>query len=158
MNEKRAVEECIAANLLETNRTISTAESCTGGLIAARLINVPGISASFIEGYVTYANSAKEKLLGVRGETLRTCGAVSPECAREMAAGCARSAGTDCSVVSTGIAGPDGGTPEKPVGLVYLACQVNGEVFVQESHFTGSRLEIRRAAAEKALELLLAHL
>ena len=94
----------------------------------------------------------------MRGETLQTCGAVSLECAREMAAGCARAAGTDCSVISTGIAGPDGGTPEKPVGLVYLACQVNGEVFAEEYYFSGNRLEIRTAATEKALELLLAHL
>ena len=106
--------------------TVSTAESCTGGMLAARLINVPGVSDSFKSGYITYANKAKRKILGVKKTTLAKYGAVSEETVREMVEGVVRVAKTDVGVAVTGIAGPDGGTKEKPVGLVYIACHVCG--------------------------------
>lgn len=148
--EERAVEA-----LLAKGYTVTTAESCTGGLIAATLINVPGISEIYREGYITYANEAKEKLLGVSRETLEQYGAVSEETAREMAKGAAESAGAEVSLVSTGIAGPSGGTPEKPVGLVYLGCCLKGKVTVRKENFHGDRESIRRQAVASALELLL---
>ena len=114
------LEETAVGKLLAKGYTVTTAESCTGGLIAATLINVSGVSEIYREGYITYANESKEKLLGVKGETLRNYGAVSEQTAYEMAAGAAKNAGADAALVSTGIAGPSGGTKEKPVGLVYL--------------------------------------
>ncbi len=116
------MEQNIYELLEKYNLSIATAESCTGGLIAATLVNVPGISGYFGEGYITYSNEAKEKLLGVSHATLEQYGAVSSQTAEEMAKGAKQAAGTDISVISTGIAGPDGGTEDKPVGLVYLAC------------------------------------
>lgn len=151
----QTMEEQIAALAACRKKTISTAESCTGGLIAATLVNAAGVSEVFREGYITYANEAKEKLLGVSHETLSLHGAVSVETAREMALGCAKAAGSDYAVISTGIAGPGGGTAEKPVGLVYLGCYADGDVTTRECHFHGSRQEIRHAAAEAALKFLL---
>lgn len=148
-------EELIYQELRKRNDTITTAESCTGGLIAATLINVPGISTYYREGYITYANESKEKLLGVKKQTLQKYGAVSRQTAAEMALGAAKAAGADLALVSTGIAGPDGGSKEKPVGLVYIGCCVHGEVTVTENHFTGDRLSVRTQATEAALELLL---
>ena len=122
MDENVTMEESIVDLLKEKQMTVTTAESCTGGLLSGRILNVPGASAVYKEGYITYSNEAKEKLLGVSHETLETYGAVSYETAREMAAGAARSAGADVALAVTGIAGPDGGTKEKPVGLVYIGC------------------------------------
>ena len=125
-------DEFDVARLLEQKKLhVTTAESCTGGLIAGALVNVPGISKWFGEGYVTYSNEAKERLLGVSHETLETYGAVSEQTAREMAEGAAKAADADVSVVSTGIAGPDGGTAQKPVGLVYIGCFCKGMVRVE---------------------------
>lgn len=155
---KLTIEEQVVSRLLELNASVSTAESCTGGMIASMLVNVPGCSEVFDEGYVTYANSAKHKLLGVSGETLESFGAVSKETAEEMALGCAKAAGSMYSVVSTGIAGPDGGTIEKPVGLVWIGCCANEKAYVKECHFKGSRMEIRKAAAKEALAFFLEHL
>lgn len=154
----KTIEERIVEKLLNTNTTVSTAESCTGGMIASTLVNVAGVSGAYMEGYVTYANSAKRKLLGVRKETLDQYGAVSEQTAGEMALGCAQSAGSDYAIVSTGIAGPEGGTPEKPVGLVYIGCFAKGNIFVKECFFSGDRLEIRQAAAKEALAFLYEHL
>lgn len=143
------------AKLLEEKKLhVATAESCTGGLIAGTLVNVPGISAWFEEGYVTYSNQAKEKLLHVSHETLEAFGAVSAETAEEMARGAAAAAGVQAAVVSTGIAGPDGGTPEKPVGLVYLGCFCKGKVCVKRHLFTGDRAQVRAQSVQAALELL----
>ena len=128
------IEDVVAKLLIEKKLTISTAESCTGGMIASTLINYPGISEVLLEGAVTYSNEAKHNRLGVKNETLDKYGAVSEETAREMAIGIAKTAGTDVSIVTTGIAGPDGGTEEKPVGLVYVGVYVQGEVTVQEMH------------------------
>ena len=143
------------AELLEQKKLhVTTAESCTGGLIAGSLVNVPGISKWFGEGYVTYSNEAKEKLLGVSRETLTTCGAVSAETAGEMARGAADAAGADVAVAVTGIAGPDGGTAEKPVGLVYMGCFCKGELCVEKHIFAGDRAQVRAQSVQTALQLL----
>lgn len=143
------------AELLEQKKLhVTTAESCTGGLIAGSLVNVPGISKWFGEGYVTYSNEAKEKLLGVSRETLTTCGAVSAETAGEMARGAADAAGVDVAVAVTGIAGPDGGTAEKPVGLVYMGCFCKGELCVEKHIFAGDRAQVRAQSVQAALQLL----
>lgn len=144
-----------AARLLEQKKLrVTTAESCTGGLIAGALVNVPGISEWFGEGYVTYSNEAKERLLGVSHGTLETYGAVSEQTAREMAEGAAKAADADVSVVSTGIAGPDGGTEEKPVGLVYIGCFCKGTVRVEKHLFDGDRAQVRAQSVQAALSLL----
>lgn len=143
------------AELLEKKKLhVTTAESCTGGLIAGTLVNVPGISAWFGEGYVTYSNEAKEKLLGVSHETLERYGAVSAETAGEMATGAATAAGADAAVAVTGIAGPDGGTAEKPVGLVYMGCFCKGKIRVDKHFFSGDRVQVRAQSVQAALELL----
>lgn len=148
------LEEKAVACLKEKGYTITTAESCTGGMLASRLINVPGISDIYGEGYITYSNDAKEHLLGVSADALRQFGAVSAVVAKQMACGAARAAHADVALAVTGIAGPDGGTEEKPVGLVYIGCYVKGKTVVTENHFEGSRLEIRQATTQSALELL----
>ena len=143
------------AELLEQKKLhVTTAESCTGGLIAGTLVNVPGISGWFGEGYVTYSNEAKEKLLGVSHVTLTTYGAVSAETAGEMARGAADAAGADAAVAVTGIAGPDGGTEEKPVGLVYIGCYCKGNVCVEKHVFSGDRIQVRTQTVYAALQLL----
>ncbi len=151
---EEAIEEKIVKKLKEKGWQVTSAESCTGGMIASRLVNVAGVSDIFMEGYITYANSAKHKLLGVRKDTLDTWGAVSSQVAEQMARGAAEQAEAQAAVAVTGIAGPDGGTPQKPVGLVYIGCYADGETVVTENHFEGSRLEIRQKTAQAALELL----
>lgn len=117
-------------------------------------MNVPGASGVYQEGYITYSNEAKEHLLHVKHETLKQYGAVSPQTAYEMAEGAAKAAGADAAVGVTGIAGPGGGTKEKPVGLVYVGCYVKGCVRVEEFHFTGNRDKNREYAVARALTLL----
>lgn len=150
----KEIEHEIAELLIRNHMTVTTAESCTGGLVAGRLINAAGISAAYRQGYITYANEAKHKLLGVKNKTLRKHGAVSRQTAKQMAKGAATAAKADAAISVTGIAGPDGGTKEKPVGLVYIGCYVQGKVTVKECHFSGSRSEIRQATVESALILL----
>lgn len=145
------LEKAVADMLLARGMTMTVAESCTGGLLAARMINVPGASAVFKAGFVTYANEAKHKLIGVREETLSQFGAVSRETAEEMAAGAANAAEAEVAVAITGIAGPDGGTKEKPVGLVYIGCYVQGKVWIKEYHFSGNRAKIRESVTAAAL-------
>ncbi|MBL4937677.1 competence/damage-inducible protein A [Clostridium sp. YIM B02515] len=140
--------------LVKKNLTISTAESCTGGLLAGTLINYPGISTVFMEGAVTYSNEAKMKRLGVKGETLKKYGAVSEETAREMAVGIARAAGTNVGISVTGIAGPGGGTEEKPVGLVYVGMYINGETKVRELNMSGDRQKVRNRTVVNILDWL----
>jgi nicotinamide-nucleotide amidase len=152
--EDIAIEDVVAKLLIEKKLTISTAESCTGGMIASTLINYPGISEVLLEGAVTYSNEAKHNRLGVKNETLDKYGAVSEETAREMAIGIAKTAGTDVSIVTTGIAGPDGGTEEKPVGLVYVGVYVQGEVTVQKCIFNGNRSRVRLQATITGLDML----
>lgn len=132
--------------------TITTAESCTGGLISATLVNVAGASYVLNEAYVTYANSAKEKLIGVRHETLCEHGAVSEQTAYEMAKGAAKAASADCAIAVTGIAGPDGGTEDKPVGTVYAGYYVCGRIIVERYQFDGDRYEVRQQTALKTID------
>ena len=134
--------------------TVTTAESCTGGLLAGTLVNVPGASEVFNEGYITYSNDAKQKFLGVKKKTLKNDGAVSEACAAEMAKGAAKAAGSRAAVAVTGIAGPDGGTEEKPVGLVYIACCIDGNVKVESYHMNGDRQKIREITVKRALDML----
>lgn len=152
--EEVTLEEAVVQLLKEKNFTLTTAESCTGGLLAGRIMNVAGVSAVYREGYITYSNDAKVKLLGVRKRTLDSCGAVSRETAHEMAEGAAKAADADAALSVTGIAGPDGGTKEKPVGLVYIGCSVTGKVRTEEFYLTGNREKNRDNAVVKALTLL----
>lgn len=152
--EDISIEDVVAKLLIENKYTVSTAESCTGGMIASTLINYPGISEVFMEGAVTYSNEAKHKRLGVKNETLEKYGAVSEETAREMAIGIAKKANTDVSIVTTGIAGPGGGTEEKPVGLVYIGVYVKGKVKVEKHIFKGNRSKVRNQATITALDIL----
>lgn len=154
MAEYDSLEEKVITKLKEKGFHVTCAESCTGGMIAAALVNVAGVSDVFEEGYVTYANSAKHKLLGVEESALQNYGAVSSQVARQMTEGAAKQAEAEAAVAVTGIAGPDGGTPEKPIGLVYIGCSVMGKTVVTENHFKGDRLEIRRQTTRAALELL----
>lgn len=147
-------EESIVQRLSESRYTVTTAESCTGGLLAGRLLNVPGASEVYHEGHITYSNEAKERILGVSHETLARYGAVSKETAREMAAGAAKAAGADAALSTTGIAGPGGGTPGKPVGLIYVGCYVKGMVRVKELRLGGTREENRNDTVTAALVLL----
>ncbi|MCI5649792.1 MAG: CinA family protein [Fusicatenibacter sp.] len=134
---------------------LTTAESCTGGAISAGIVNVPGASEVLMQGLVTYANEAKERYLGVKKETLEKYGAVSVQTASEMATGACSCTGTEASIATTGIAGPGGGTVQKPVGLVYIGCCVLGKTVVKEFHFRGDRQEIRSQAVLEALKLLI---
>lgn len=140
--------------LVKKGMTLAVAESCTGGMIASGLIEFAGISEVLIEGCVTYSNDAKVRRLGVKEETLAQYGAVSPQTAKEMAEGIAGTSGADIGLATTGIAGPGGGTEEKPVGLVYIGISCKGKTEVFEHHFSGGRQEVREAAAAEALQLL----
>lgn len=154
MPDEKMIEEKVVARLKEKGWQVTCAESCTGGMIAATLVNVAGVSDVFMESYVTYANASKHKLIGVEEETLETYGAVSRQVAEQMAKGAAKAASAQAAVAVTGIAGPDGGTPDKPVGLVYIGCFVDGKTVVTENHFKGSRMEIREQTTQAALALL----
>ena len=148
------LEMALTKLLIKKKYTMTTAESCTGGMIAARMVNAPGVSAVLKSGFITYANEAKEELLGVSHDTLEKFGAVSRETAEEMAEGAVKAAHTDAAVAVTGIAGPDGGTKEKPVGLVYIGVNVRENVEVREYHFSGSRQKIRESVTAAALTFL----
>jgi nicotinamide-nucleotide amidase len=147
------LEAELAKLLLAGKITAASAESCTGGLISSRLVSIAGISASFLEGAVCYSNNAKVRRLGVSDKTLAAFGAVSEETAREMAEGICRQSGADLGISTTGIAGPDGGSAEKPVGLVYIGISFRGKTVVYKYQFTGSRTGIRERAASTALDL-----
>lgn len=153
-NDEVTLEESIVALLANNNLTIATAESCTGGLLSGRIINVPGASEVFKEGIITYSNKSKKNRLLVKKPTLVKYGAVSAECAKEMVKGLVGYTKSDTGLAVTGIAGPDGGTKEKPVGLVYIACSVGGKITVKEHHFSGNRAKIRESAVASALTLL----
>ncbi len=146
-----SLEQALADMLLGKRLSMSTAESCTGGLVAARMIKVPGVSKIFKGGFITYADETKQKLLGVDQKTLELYGAVSPQTAEEMARGAANALSSDVAISITGIAGPEGGTEKKPVGLVYIGCYVMGKVQIQEYHFSGNRMKIREYATATAL-------
>lgn len=152
--EEVTLEDKVVKMLKNRGLTMVTAESCTGGMLSSRLINVSGVSEVFKAGLVTYANKAKRELLGVRKKTLKKYGAVSRETAEEMVLGAAERYDADVAVSVTGIAGPEGGTKEKPVGLVYIGCYVCGELAVYECHFTGTREKIRETTVIAALNLV----
>lgn len=152
--ESVTLEDAVVALLKEKNMTLTTAESCTGGKLSGRIINVSGVSSVYKEGYITYANESKEKILGVKHETLENYGAVSEETAYEMAVGARKAANADAALAVTGIAGPDGGTKEKPVGLVYIGCAVGDKVTVQRFQFNGNREKVRDYAVVRALTML----
>jgi nicotinamide-nucleotide amidase len=148
---ERVVRACEAANL-----RIVTAESCTGGLIAAALTEIPGASNVVERGFVAYSNAAKIELLGVPADLIETHGAVSPEVAQAMAEGALAHAPAELSVAITGIAGPGGATPAKPVGLVQLAAARRGAETLSERHvFSGDRAEVRLQGVQAALEMAL---
>ena len=149
-----ALAEEVVKMLKNAGMTVTTVESCTGGLISATLVDVAGASAVLNQAYVTYANGAKQSLVGVKAETLEAYGAVSEQTAREMAEGGAKAANADAALAVTGIAGPDGGTAEKPVGLVYIGCHVNGNTVVERNVFSGNRREVREQSVGAALALL----
>ena len=149
-----AYEFEIVAALRAAGASVSTAESCTGGLVAARITSVSGAPEAFGHGAVTYCNEAKNKILGVKKETLDSFGAVSAETAAEMAAGVRKIMNAEIGVSVTGLAGPNGGEG-KPVGLVYVAVNSDNYSEVTENHFSGDRISVRNQAADKALELAL---
>ncbi len=152
--KESGLEYKITKILLHYGLTVTTAESCTGGLVAGTLVNADGISGAFKEGFITYSNEAKMKYLGVSKETLERYGAVSRETAFQMAEGAARAAEADASIAVTGIAGPGGGSPEKPVGLVYIACTFKGKTVVKRCLYGGDRHKVRQSAVKEALEIL----
>ena len=146
--------EEVVKMLRAAKMTVTTVESCTGGLLSGTLVDVAGVSDVFNQAFVTYANEAKHSLVGVNQETLDSYGAVSEETAREMAEGGAKAAKADACLSVTGIAGPDGGTAEKPVGLVFIGCHVNGNTVVERNIFSGTRREVREQSVLAALKLL----
>lgn len=154
VKEDETLEMAVVKLLKKLELTVTTAESCTGGMLAARLVNVPGVSDVFREGFITYANKSKRKILGVSKSTLKKYGAVSEHTAKEMATGGVFATDADVCIAITGLAGPDGGTDEKPVGLVYIACYLKDNVTVEKYQFKGDRNKIREQSVVKALDLL----
>lgn len=152
--EEETLEQAVVKLLKKYDLTMTTAESCTGGLLAGRIINVPGASEVYNEGFITYSNKAKRKYLDVSKSTLKKYGAVSEQTAREMATGGVFATDSDACVAVTGLAGPDGGSEEKPVGLVYIATYMKDKVNVQRYQFKGNRAKIREQAVVKGLDLL----
>jgi PncC family amidohydrolase len=153
-----SLEERVGKQLLAQHLTLAVAESATGGLVLHRLTNVSGSSAYVMGGVIAYSNEAKEHLLGVRRETLTAHGAVSAETAIEMARGAQRALGTDIGVSTTGIAGPTGATPNKPVGLVHIALAAGDREMATHFVATNDRLSNKLRFADAALELLLSYL
>ena len=147
--------EQVLAHLRARGMTLATAESCTGGLIGAMLTDVPGASAVYRGGIISYVNEIKHALLGVEQETLDACTAVSRETAHEMARGARERCGADCAVSVTGLAGPDGDGTGRPIGLVYIAVDSAGFSFCRELHLTGDRARIREQAADAVFQLIL---
>ena len=152
--DERPIEAIVLELARERGLKLATAESCTGGLVGAQLTEVPGASEVFLGAVVAYANEIKQALLGVSSETLGQHGAVSAECALEMARGARRALGVDVALSVTGIAGPDGGSADKPVGLVFFCATSEKETLAQEIRFSGDRDQIRRYATVAALHLM----
>lgn len=148
-----SVEKIVARLLSQFNKTIAVAESCTGGLMAHKLTNIPGISQFFERGIVSYSNRSKEELLKVNLDTIKKYGAVSEETAKEMAQGIRISSGTDIGVSITGIAGPGGGTSEKPVGLVYIGYSDSNICYAEKHIFNGERTDIKERSVNSAFHL-----
>ena len=144
----------VVRKLIDNRLSVATAESCTGGLIAGAITSVPGSSACFSYGLVTYSNEAKRKLLGVPQQILTRYGAVSSETAYAMADGLKKLTEAVIAVSVTGIAGPDGGSEEKPVGLVYIGLASGGKIITERCQFSGSREEIRNKTVNRAIVLI----
>ena len=155
------LEEEVVQRLLEKNLTLTTAESCTGGLIGAAIVNISGASGCFNKGYITYANEAKVRLLGVKEEDISKYGVVSDIVVKEMAKGALKSASADIAVAVSGIAGPLGGSPSKPVGTVFIGLCIKDKntkalsCRAYEFHFQGDRTEIRHKTVQEALKIIL---
>ena len=154
MPERERLPDMVGQMLCARGYTISCAESCTGGLLTSTLTDVPGSSAYVMGSVVSYSNDVKSRILHVAEGALAAHGAVSPETARAMAEGVRNLMQTDVGVGITGIAGPGGGSPEKPVGLVYIAVSTLGKTSVEKNVFSGVRAEIKRAAVNKALAMV----
>lgn len=150
------VNQALAAILIDRNWMLTTAESCTGGLIAAACTDLAGSSAWFERGFVTYSNAAKTELLGVPAELIDTHGAVSEPVVRAMVAGAATRSHAQVAVAVTGVAGPSGGSPDKPVGTVWLGWWVQGQLTTECCHFAGDRAGVREATVSHALTRLVA--
>lgn len=153
--EEESLEKRLGDALRARNLKIALAESCTGGLLAHRITNVAGSSDYFERGVVVYSNISKTQLLGVPKLIIDSFGAVSSETAKAMAEGIKKSSGTNLGLAITGIAGPGGGVPNKPVGLVFIGLASNKPTYVREFRFQGSRSEIKEQAAQEALKLIL---
>lgn len=151
---REEMEEVVGRLLKERGLKLATAESCTGGLLSARIVNVPGASAYFVGGFIVYANELKTRLLSVEEEAIKRYGAVSEEVCRQMAVGALEETDADISLAITGISGPSGSTSDKPVGLTYIGIATDSEVMVKRFLFNGSRNENRFLATQWALEML----
>jgi nicotinamide-nucleotide amidase len=155
MNDDELIDLCtqLGRALQAREWKLATAESCTGGWVAKSLTDIAGSSAWFERGFVTYSDVAKQEMLGVRAATLKEFGAVSEQTVREMATGALAHSGADVALAITGIAGPGGGTPDKPVGLVWFAwARRSGALRVASHHFSGDRAAVRRQAVAAALQ------
>ncbi|BBE31076.1 putative competence-damage inducible protein [Tepiditoga spiralis] len=148
------IEEVVAKLLIEKNLKISVAESCTGGMVSSKLINYPGISSVFLEGIVTYSNESKINRLNVSKKTLETYGAISKQVAKEMVEGIVKNSNSNIGLSTTGIAGPSGGTKEKPVGLVYIGIYINGKTIIKKLNLHGNREKIRSRTTKIILDQL----
>lgn len=153
-DEQKMLEEAVVELLTDQKLSLTTVESCTGGALSARIVNVAGASETLKQGFVTYSNRSKRKYLMVKKSTLQKEGAVSAKCAKEMAKGGCFVTGSDVSLSVTGIAGPDGGSEDKPVGTVFIGCCLKGTTTVKEYHFNGNRSKIREQSVVNALILL----
>lgn len=149
-----SLEQVVGDGLRQRGMTLAVAESCTGGLLSKRITDVPGCSDYYLGGVCSYANEVKMKVLGVKKETLDTVGAVSPEVAEQMAEGVAKALGADVGVGITGVAGPGGGTDDKPVGLVYISIWCKGQHYTRKMKSTNGRDRVRMQAASTALDLI----
>jgi PncC family amidohydrolase len=144
----------VAERLVDRGLRLAVAESCTGGLLAARLTDMPGASRYLTAGLVTYSNSAKERLLGVPPETLAAYGAVSEQTVKAMTEGALRTVDADAAMAITGVAGPDGGSADKPVGTVWVGAAVGDRLEVERHRFDGDRAAVRAASVRACLELM----
>lgn len=151
---EQTLEYIINEMLQHNNKTIAIAESCTGGLVSSRLTDIPNASRSYINGVVCYSNESKINMLGVKEDTLNKYGAVSKETAAEMAVGIKEISKTDIGLSITGIAGPDGGTKDKPVGLCYIGLAIDNKILTYKCLFNGNRLKIKWHASTKALDII----
>lgn len=158
LSEIEKLKQKLYLLLSQKNISLSTAESCTGGMIGACITSIPGISSHYGYGFVTYSNEAKQELIGVSSQTLAKHGAVSAETALEMAEGALIKSGADIAVSVTGIAGPGGGTPLKPVGLVYVGLALKDKRLFKKLNLTGNREMIRLLTVKNVLELIIKQL